>query len=224
MTNLNNQKNCCTPRDASRKTKGVWSGVLYGVLPHTFCILFIVFTILGMATATAVLKPLLLNAYFFYLLIAFSLIFATISAAIYLRHNKALSIRGIKDRWKYLSTLYGVTILINLVLFMVIFPITANFDPKVPFTTSTFTASILTAFGRGVPSLSEPGFLALRVDIPCPGHALLIVREIRTINGVEAVRFRFPNIFDVDYDPEKTSKTQILSLDVFNTYKATAIQ
>ena len=218
MTNLNNQKNCCTPRDASRKTKGVWSGVLYGVLPHTFCNLFIVFTILGMATATAVLKPLLLNAYFFYLLIAFSLIFATISAAIYLRHNKALSIRGIKDRWKYLSTLYGVTIFINLILFMVIFPITANFDPEVPFTTA-----VLTAFGRGTPSLSEPGFLALRVDIPCPGHALLITREIRTINGVEAVRFKFPNIFDVDYNPEKTSKMQVLSLDVFNTFKATAI-
>jgi len=218
MTNLNNQKKCCAPRDTNRKTKGVWSGILYGVLPHTFCILFIVFTILGMAAATAVLKPLLLNAYFFYLLIVLSLIFATISAAIYLKHNKALSMRGIKDRWKYLSILYGVTIIINLILFMVIFPIAANFDPEVPFTTA-----VLTAFGRGTPSLSEPGFLALRVDIPCPGHALLIVREIRTINGVEAVRFKFPNIFDVDYDPEKTSKTQILSLDVFNAFRAMAI-
>jgi len=219
MTNLNNQKNCCPPRDVSKETKGVWSGILYGVLPHTFCILFIVFTILGMTAATAVLKPLLLNAYFFYLLIALSLIFATISATIYLKHNKVLSLRGIKDKWKYLSVLYGVTIFINLILFMVIFPITANFDPEVPFTTAIFTA-----FGRGIPSLSEPGFLALRVDIPCPGHALLIVREIRTINGVEAVRFKFPNLFDVDYNPEETSKTQVLSLDVFNTFKATTIQ
>ena len=219
MTNLNNQKNCCPPRDVSKETKGVWSGILYGLLPHTFCILFIVFTILGMAAATAILQPLLLNAYFFYLLIAFSLIFVTISATIYLKHNKVLSLRGIKDKWKYLSVLYGVTIFINLILFMVIFPITANFDPEVPFTTAIFTA-----FGRGIPLLSEPGFLALRVDIPCPGHALLIVREIRTINGVEAVRFKFPNIFDVDYNPEKTSKTQVLSLDVFNTFKATTIQ
>ena len=217
MTNLNNQKNCCPPNN--KETKGVWSGILYGLLPHTFCILFIVFTILGMTAATAVLKPLLLNAYFFYLLIALSLIFATISATIYLKHNKVLSLRGIKDKWKYLSVLYGVTIFINLILFMVIFPITANFDPEVPFTTAIFTA-----FGRGIPLLSEPGFLALRVDIPCPGHALLIVREIRTINGVEAVRFKFPNIFDVDYNPEKTSKTQVLSLDVFNTFKATTIQ
>ena len=216
MTNLNNQKNCCPPNN--KETKGVWSGILYGLLPHTFCILFIVFTILGMTAATAVLKPLLLNAYFFYLLIALSLIFATISATIYLKHNKVLSLRGIKDKWKYLSVLYGVTIFINLILFMVIFPITANFDPEVPFTTAIFTA-----FGRGIPLLSEPGFLALRVDIPCPGHALLIVREIRSINGVEAVRFKFPNIFDVDYDPEKTSKIQMLSLDVFNAFKATAI-
>jgi len=218
MTNLNNQKNCCAPNN-NKETKGVWSGILYGIVPHTFCILFIIFTILGMTAATAVLKPLLLNAYFFYSLIAFSLIFATISAAIYLKHNKALSLRGIKNRWKYLSTLYGVTIIINLILFMVIFPITANFDSEVPFTTA-----ILTAFSKEMPSLSEPGFLALRVDIPCPGHALLIVREIRTINGVEAVRFKFPNLFDVDYNPEETSKTQILSLDVFNTYKATAIR
>jgi len=63
----------------------------------------------------------------------------------------------------------------------------------------------------------------LQVNIPCPGHAPLIIGELKTIGGVKAVKFKFPNLFDVGYDPEKTSKEQILSLDVFGTYKATVV-
>ncbi|MBU0999101.1 hypothetical protein KKG24_02210, partial [Patescibacteria group bacterium] len=46
---------------------------------------------------------------------------------------------------------------------------------------------------------------------------------LKTVTGVEGVRFKFPNLFDVGYSPEVTSKEQILSLDVFKTYKATII-
>jgi len=84
------------------------------------------------------------------------------------------------------------------------------------------TAAISATFGRGEElTLSEStSLVTLQVNIPCPGHAPLIIGELRTISGVEAVRFKFPNLFDVSYNSEKTSKEQMLSLEVFNTYKA----
>ncbi len=65
--------------------------------------------------------------------------------------------------------------------------------------------------------------IALQVAIPCPGHAPLITGELKTIGGVENVRYKFPNKFIVNYHPEQTSKQEIVSLDVFRTYKATII-
>jgi len=120
--------NCCEKPKETKKEKGFLKGILYGLAPHTFCIAFIIFTILGTTAATAFLKPLLLNRYFFYILIALSFCFATASAAIYLKRNKILSFRGIKRKWGYLSMLYGTTIFVNLLLFMVIFPQVANLN------------------------------------------------------------------------------------------------
>ena len=94
-------KSCCQP--TKKQPKGFWSGLIYGLIPHTGCIAFIIFTILGVTTATALFKPLLLSPYFFYILIALSFIFATISALIYLKKCALLSLRGIKTKWKYLK-------------------------------------------------------------------------------------------------------------------------
>jgi len=225
--------NCCEKPKKEKKEKGFLKGILYGLAPHVFCILFIILSVLGATTATTLLKPLLLNPYFFYILIAISFIFATISAIFYFRHlgfiildktdgGLELSIlpTGIKRKWKYLLTLYGTTIGINLLLFMVIFPITANLDSG-----TTLTAAIRDAFGGDKESqLSESASLiTLQVAIPCPGHAPLITTELKKISGVENVKFRFPNLFDVSYNPQKTTKEEILSLEVFNTYKATII-
>jgi len=216
MENLNYQKSCC-PVDA-KKEKGFLIGILSGILPHTFCILFIVFTVLGTATLTSLLKPLLLNPYFFYFLIVLSFLLATISAIIYLKKNGILSFQGIKRKWRYLSILYGTTISVNLILFMIIFPITANLNSGLG-----LKAAIISAFGGIEKSQSTnlKSQLTLEVDIPCPGHAPLITSELKKIEGVENVKFQFPNIFEVNYDQEKTSKEQILSLEVFNTYKPT---
>jgi len=211
--------NCCNNiKKEDRKERGFLAGILYGLAPHTFCILFIVFTVLGVTTATTLLKPLLLNPYFFYLLIALSLIFATISAVIYLKKNGILSFQGIKRKWKYLSILYGTTISINLILFMVIFPITTNLNSGLP-----LTAAISSSFSERVQEKNSQSYLTLEVEIPCPGHAPLITGELKAIAGVENVNFRFPNKFDVNYNPTETSKEAILSLSVFNTYKATVV-
>ena len=209
-------------------------GLVYGLVPHIGCIAFIVFTVLGVTAATSLFKPLLMNRYFFHILVALSIVFATISAFFYFKKqgfitfsksDGALEIDflqpGIKRKWKYLLTLYGTTVGINLLLFMVIFPVVANLNSG-----STLTASMMAIFGWGEElELSESNALiTLKVDIPCPGHAPLIMGELKTIDGTENIQFRSPNVFDVIYNPEKTSKEQILSLDVFDTYKATVVK
>jgi len=213
---LNNQESCCKENETKKDSRGVLSGILYGLVPHSFCILFIVLTVLGATTASTLLKPLLLNPYLFYLLILLSSLFATISATIYLKKNKILSIQGVKKKWKYLSILYGTTISVNLILFMVVFPLAANIDAK---------SSSPTVAGKSYNQVeNSQNLLVLEVNIPCPGHAPLITDELKKINGVKSVKFSFPNKFDVSYRSNITSKEQILSLKVFDTYKAEVVR
>lgn len=214
MKNQNNQNrlpDCCVQRGKAgkaqnKKDRGYLSGIAYGLLPHAGCIAFIVLTVIGATTAAAIFRPLLMKSYFFYGLIALSMVFATISAGIYLRKNDALSSDGIRSSWKYLSIMYGTTIAVNLLFFMVIFPLAANM-----------------VSAQAQPTPSGPATIALKVAIPCPGHASLITGELYTIQGVQSVKFRLPNLFDVMYDPSKTSKEDILSLSIFKEYSAVSV-
>ena len=206
---------CCSDSKKVNSKSGFLQGLVYGIIPHIGCIAFIIGSVLGVTVLMQFFKPLLMNRYFFYILILVSLAFATISAALYLRKNALLSLAGIKRKWKYLLTMYGSTIGINLLLFMVIFPLLANVSVSAP------------ATGGVVKELdlqSDLSKIRLKVDIPCPGHAPLISQELKSIDGVADIKFSFPNIFDVRYDASKTSKQQILSLEIFNTYKATVIE
>ena len=106
--------------------------------------------------------------------------------------------------------MYGSTIGINLVLFMLIFPLLANVN----------TSSLVTGAVVGIPADST---IKLKVNIPCPGHAPLISEELKTINGVKNIQFGFPNNFDVTFDTSVTSVDKIISLKVFETYKAKII-
>jgi len=203
-------------------------GIIYGIIPHTTCIAYILASVLGATIATQFLKPLLLNPYFFYLLIFISLIFATVSAVIYLKRQGFITFNKTEDgleinfspglirrKWKYLSTLYGATIGVNLLFLMVIFPLLANVSVAAPSTDgNTFIAG----------QYNNVSSIKLKVDIPCPGHAPLIQQELRSIDGVLDVKYTFPDVFDVKYDPTKTSKQQILSLEVFKTYRATILE
>jgi copper chaperone CopZ len=214
-------KSCC---NVDNSKKNIAQGILYGVIPHIGCIAFIIASVLGATLLTQLFRPLLMNRYFFYILIGISFLFATISAIIYLKRqgfitsNRDKGKFGInvssqifKRKWKYLSTMYGTTIGVNLLLFLVIFPLLAN--------VSLFPTSVAGA-STGIASLSS---IKLKVDIPCSGHASLISGELKTIDGVDGVQFSLPNTFDVTYDTTKTSKDQILSLEVFKTYKATVL-
>jgi copper chaperone CopZ len=197
---------CCK---SSEKKSSVKQGIVYGLIPHIGCISFIAASVLGVTVAVNFFKPLLMNPWFFHILVLLSVTFATISSAIYLRKNGFLSMHGIRSKWKYLSTMYGSTIGVNLLLFMIIFPLMANVSVSSP--TGAFTGDV------GLSSIK------LQVDIPCSGHAPLITDELKTITGIASVQFSYPNIFDVKYDPSKTTKQEIMSLEVFKTYKATIV-
>jgi copper chaperone CopZ len=205
--------------------KSLIQGIIYGLVPHSFCIGFILASIVGATTLTQLFKPLLLNPNFLYILIAISFFFATVSAIVYFNRLGFISIRknenglylfieseGIKGKWKYLSTLYGTTIGVNLLFFLIIFPVLTNI---------TSGSALANVYANG--NSSNIQTLRLQVDIPCSGHAPLITSELKSISGVINVKFSFPNIFDVYYDSSKTSKEQILSLEVFKTYKASVL-
>ena len=191
------------------KKRSFLKGIFYGILPHIFCILFIIFSILGATTATVLLRPFLLNPYFFHILIAVSLLFATLSAIVYLKKNGILSFSGVKRKWKYLSILYGTTIFVNLLFFYGLFPYLANLDRTRP--EKLFEDSILSS-------------LTLKVQIPCPGHAPLIIQELKKINGIDDVEFKFPNLFQIKFNPKRIDKIEILSLEIFQTFKVEMIK
>lgn len=204
---MQKEKSCCA---APKNKKGILSGILFGILPHFFCIFFALFSIIGAVTITGFLKKFLLIPHFFTFLIIISLILATVSSVIYLRRNSCLCPFGIKNKWKYLTTVYSVTILINLLMFYIVIPTLANANFQ--------KASAVQKELSQNNNLSE---LSLDVQIPCSGHAPLIIDEIKKNCDVQSVTFSTPNTFDIKYDPQKTTPEKIAALDIFKTYKAT---
>jgi copper chaperone CopZ len=211
---------------SSGKGRTVFQAIAYGLVPHIGCIGFIVATVLGVTVATELFKPLLLNPNFFYIMIGMSVLFATVSSIIYLKNQGFITLSRLGEdleinisrntlqrKWKYLTTMYGTTIGINLLMFLFVFPMLANFS---------FAAPGLPTGNAGLPdpSLST---IRLQVAIPCSGHAPLISGELKTLPGVRSVTFSGSNTFDVGYDSGVTSKADILALDVFKTYAATVV-
>lgn len=199
------QDSCCAV--PVKRDKGILKGVLYSLLPHTFCIAFIVVSVIGSVFATALFKQFLVIPYFFTFLVIISFVLATFSAFIYLKRADCLCVSGIKRKWKYLATLYSTMILINLAMFTLVFPALANMN--------SIDVSNNGEYGAG---------LSIAVQIPCSGHASLIVDELKKDNGIGQVIFKMPNIFDIKYNLTKTSSENILSMEIFKTYRATIRQ
>jgi hypothetical protein len=213
-TNVENKNlpPCCQPKILPDSRKGLAWGIVYGIIPHAFCILFIVLSVIGAATSAAFFGKFLAIGWFFPALIALSFVFATISALIYLSKNKRLSAIGLKQSWKYLSVLYGTTLAVSLLFIYVIFPwaVRSAYDSGSGLRETPVSAA--------PSSLST---LSIQVDIPCSGHAPLIIEEIKKTNGVKDVLYKSPNTFVISYDKQITTAENIRSLGIFNTYKAT---
>lgn len=195
---------CCK---SHKKSSGLMQGIIYGTIPHIGCIAFVVASILGVSFAATLFKPLLAKAYFFYIMVALSLFFATISALFYLR--KQGGIKHAKHHKKYLGILYGSTIAVSLILYFLVFPLV--------------TARVASTGQITQAEANKSAELILSVDIPCAGHGPLITSELQTLPGIEKIDYQPIKTFKITYDTSKTSKENILELEIFKEYKASVI-
>ena len=93
-------------------------------------------------------------------------------------------------------------------MFFVVFPYFSNINAKNPASQKVLGQEN---------NLSE---VSINVDIPCSGHAPLIIDEIKKNISINLVIFKNPNSFDIEYDSKLTSPEKILALDIFKTYPA----
>ncbi|MFA6252185.1 MAG: hypothetical protein WCX74_02180 [Candidatus Paceibacterota bacterium] len=245
MENVKN-KDCCSVK--TKNVNGFWSGLLYAIIPHSFCILFVVFSIIGATFATQVLRQFLLLPYFMPMLIGLSLLFALISAIFYLRRINSLSWEGIVAKRNYLIILFSTTIIVNILFFNYVMPIVGGIKPintaiqnletrydvspdEVFSKTSNEQKKDLpkNTSGDELSNGKQTGFdntieaFDISVDLPCSGHAFLVTGDLEKLGGVESVEFYSSNKFKIKFDPSVISRAQILGLDIFKTYKATEI-
>lgn len=199
---------CCENKKENKKD-GIINGILYGILPHSFCILFIVFSVVGATLFSSYFKKVLLLPYFFPVIIILSLLFATVSAYFYLRKNNQFSKAGIKKSRNYLISLYLITISINILFVYVVFPAFNNyyFNQK----------------SHAIENQNNNSKITLQVDIPCSGHVSLIDNELRNNNGIIDIKFEDPNIFTIIYNKNFIKEEEILNLKLFQTFKAKKI-
>lgn len=190
------------------KNKNVLQGIVYGLIPHIGCIMFVFAAIIGATALIQLFKPILMNKNIFYYLILISLGFATLSSFFYLKKNKKLSWSGIKDKKRYLLIMYLSVVGINILLFFFIFPFLANLGNN----------GVVSALDD-----NSTSFFEITSKIPCPGHAPLISDEVKTMEGVKAVEYSFPNNFKIYYNPSLTSKQEILQLGIFEEFPAEVI-
>lgn len=121
-------ENCCKP--ASNYKKGFWTGLLFGLIPHSFCIAFLLFSVVGAASATALLNRFLLIPHLSLFLLISSLLLATLSAFIYLKRTGGYSPAMIKSKWKYLLSLYGSIAVVNIIVIFIVLPALSNAQVK----------------------------------------------------------------------------------------------
>ncbi len=185
---------CCRPKHG----KAVRAGILSGLIPHTGCILILLFAIFGVTFANAFFKKFLFNSYYIYAVFGVSILIATIAGFFYIRR---FSDRRLKSHWKYLIILYGSVIIINLLMIYVIFPAIAN----------TNSGNL------------KGDLLNLEFNIPCSGHVPLVISELQKVDGVKGVKFISGKTFEVYYDANKITEEKILQQDVCREFNAKEI-
>jgi hypothetical protein len=198
------KNSCC---ENKKESNGLKEGIIYAIAPHTFCILFIVFSLFGSIIGMSFIKGFLMNKNSFLIIFIASIFFAILSAFLYLKRCNLLSFAGMKKKWKYLSILFGTIIIVNSLFFFYIFPALANMNAP----------RVTTEEAKGL------SYLELNVSIPCSGHAPLIIDELKKINGIKSVEYVDPNTFNIYYDSLLVSEQTILLNDIFKEFKAKTI-
>lgn len=195
---MGRKKKCCNKRVIKK-------GIIYGLIPHCTCFLFILFTLIGITTISGFLKLFLTNALFPYIFIGISVSLPLITTYFYLKKESSLSFNGLKNNYKYIVTLFSTVLIINLIVVKIIFPTIINYNN--------------TNEVKGL----QTSKITLEVDIPCPAHAFLIIEELQDINGITNVQYRLPNFFDISYSQEKIDIENILSIEIFKEFEGKII-
>ncbi len=196
-----------SPKAAKKSYSSMREAIAYGVFPHIGCIAFILGSVLGVTFMMTVFRPLLMNRYIFHIMVGMSILFATVSSVLYLKKHDFLHLEGIKRKWKYLTTMYSVTIGANVLLLLVVFPMVAS----------------ATGGNIDLAGVDHSEF-RMDVDIPCAGHAPLIMEETRALDGVYDVEYVTLGKFDVRYDPDTITVEEIFSIEVFQNYPAELLE
>jgi hypothetical protein len=192
------ETDCCSTNTEARS--GAWRGFLFGLIPHTVCLSFLVFSVLGATGAMVVAKELLMVPHLFVWVFLSSSGFAAVASLLYLRKTKMLSWRGAASKWKYLASVFVATIATNLFFIQILFPAAVNLQRP----TEAMAAD-----------LAE---VTLVAEIPCTGHAALIIDEVKNDPGVADVLFRSPGVFVIRFDAAATSPEQIRNLEIFQAF------
>lgn len=209
----NKKQTCCSSHERKDivKTNGIVRGLFIGFLPHIPCLAFFVFSVIGAVAAAAFFRDILFLPHFFSFLIAVSVILSVFSSIGYLWKKECLCIDGMRREWKYLAVLFGTTIAANIFFFSVAFPVIAERSSREQFGRESFAA-------QENLNLST---ITLTVNIPCSGHAPLIIDEMKKNVGIVSVRFIAPNRFIAEFDSEKTNPEEIQKMDVFRAFPIT---
>jgi len=192
----------CLPSCESNKESAIKHGILSGVAPHFFCIIFLLAPLVGVSWISALWFGFFLKYNLNYYLIFISLFLATISVVFYLLKKKNLNFFGIKRNWLYIASVYAITVMVNLILVFVVFPSLADKNSNNKLSKAD--------------AVSE---LNLRVEIPCEGHAPFISGEIMKENGVDSVDFDYPYYFKITYYSNITSPEKITESEIFRYFK-----
>ena len=197
---MKNKKQCAEECkvESKKSSNGLKTGIVAALVPHIGCILFLVFTLLGISAGAVFFQKFLLMQWAFPALIGFSFLLAGISSYFYLRRNCCV------NKTRYLTILFGSVIAINALLFFVVFPWAANVS------------------AHDVAGTNNLQTMKLQVAIPCSGHASLIISALNKA-GANAI-FSLPNYFDVSYDSSKISKSDIINLEIFKEFKAVEVK
>lgn len=225
MENIKN-KDCCNTNTRNENVNGFWSGLLYAIIPHSFCILFVVLSIIGATFATQILRQFLMLPYFMPMLIGLSLLFASISAIFYLKRINNLSWKGIVLKRNYLIILFSATIIVNVLFFNYVMPSIGGVKPvrnEMVQADNKKNDSVPANIFEGASPLGKVEEFNISVDLPCSGHAFLVTSDLEKLKGVESVDFYSSNKFKIKFNSSIVSKNQILAIDIFKTYKATEI-
>ena len=174
---------------------GIGKGIILSIIPHIGCIAFAILMITGVGFGTAFLKNFLSSKWIFPASIILSFIIASVYSYFYFKKQCCV------NKVRHISILFSSMIIVNALLFYVVFPWMTNIKS-----------------GQNIALASGLSELKVQVDIPCTGHAPLIVYELKKA-GVSDVTFLDPDTFDIKYDSKKITSEQIKGLQLFSDFK-----